>query len=414
MGWSAGWSTSGQLESVVDRPSQTPVFEGLVVDLALIRREGITRLRFLDLPALAQAAHAAGDVAADQTVPAPHVEELLRRGVEELGGGRLGECAVLLFGLEGGTRGDPPAQLRREAAERWGVSPARFRRTPQETILSQIAEAVLRRVQRHHERLAHLALERRLPATSRLAVAWLERFQVYYRIWSPITGIAADLCAHRITLLEENRPYDRAPGTDGADDTGYTQERQAEGYATYALWHFTCYLVGVQQFIARYGGMWLLSDAKAEQDLEQTIYKIAWHSPLNERDESYLRGLHEQSNGELHQFRNLLGSETFARTVEQEWQGWVNTCSCSWEVEDEVEIEHFPTRRHHSGINSDCQLHAVVLACNDYCTLIDDDWKRVADWYRLPSPPSAIANDRSLYKQWRESISGASTIEENS
>lgn len=388
------WSN---VSAMSDRPIEPPDEDRLVAELKTIRHAGIVKLNRLELPALVQAARAAGDADPDQKVGAPLIEEVIRRGLADLGGGTIGECATVLLGLEPGTRGLTPAELRRAAAEVKGISVDRFRREPEIEILTQLAQAIVRRALRHHERLAHLALERRLPPTSRLAVAWLERFEAYYRVWTPVTGLGGDLAAYRSTLLEEDRPYDQAPGTDGPDDPGYTQEFQAAGYVTTALWHYTCVLVEVQRYLHQYGGMWLLSDAKAEQELADAVYRISWHTPNNERDDSHLRGLYEQAGGELHPFRVLLTTDRIAKATEQEWHEWASTCRCTWSVEDEVDSERFPTHRHHGGIDPKCQLHAVISACNDYCTLVDDDWRRVADWYRLPVGRVNSVNDRRLY-----------------
>jgi hypothetical protein len=385
-----------------ERAVTPPEHATLVAELELIRRKGITKLRDLNLPGLVQAARAAGDAGPDQPVDAPLIEETIRRALDDLGGGRLGEATRILFGLEPGSRAESPTDLRASAADAWGTAVETFRRDPQTTAISELADAILRRAYQHAERLAHLALERRLPTTSRLAVAWLERFEAYYRVWTPISGIAGDLCAYRSTLLEPDRPYDREPGTDGPTDPGYSQENQAAGYLTTALWHFTRFLVERQRFISRYGGMWLLSDAQAESEVQDAIYAITWHSPNNERDDSFLRRLHERAGGELHPFRVLLETDRIARATEEEWREWAAQCHCTWNAADEVEREHFPTHRHHPGINRKCSLHAIVTACNDYTTLIDDDWTRVADWYRLPAIPTGMANDRKMYEEWRQ------------
>ncbi len=257
-------------------------------------------------------------------------------------------------------------------------------------------------VQEHYERLAHLALERRLPTESRLAIAWLERFEAYYRIWTPVSGVGNDLSAYRATLLEGDRPYDRPPGTEGPDDPGYTQERQAEGYITVAVWHYTNVLCGVKQLMDRYGGMWLLSDAKAEEALAQAVYGLNWHNPNNERDDSYLRLAWDKAKGELDHFLRLASKDPTLAAILSEWTDWASGCSCIWDVNHEVDTEHFPTYRHHPDIKKGCPLHDLVRACNDYCTLIDDDWQRIADWYELPGDAPRPANDRKMYESGKQ------------
>ena len=381
------------------RPVEPPDFYSLLGEIELIRRKGITELRSLKLPAFEQSCWASGAVDTNQQPEAPQIEALLRRGIECLGTGRAGESAVLLFGLEAHQRGDEPHKLRADAAERWGVSLERFRRDPQDRICRMIAEAVLRLVAEHQTRMAYLDLERRLPTTSRLAIQWLERFEAYYRIWTPITGVAGELCAYRQTMIDPDRLYDDPSDHEDSGREGSGQDAQAAGYITSALWHFTDLLVQLQQFKVRHSGLWLLSDARAEQAAADAIYRIWWHSPNNDRDDSFLRGLHHQAEGELHQFHLLLESDRIARATLIEWQEWASRCDCQWEITAEVEHEHFPTHRHHPGISPRCQLHAMVSAANDFTTLIDDDWRRIADWYRLGEHPQAIVNDRKLFEE---------------
>lgn len=391
---------SGRICVMGDRGVEPPDYEQLVTELKTVRERGIVHLRDLDLPALGQACRATGHAEPDAPLNAPMIEGLLRAAVEANIPNRVGNAAALLFGLEPGTRGDSPAQLRLLAAEDWGVSAERFRREPQALILSQIADTILGFAHAHHQRLSHLNLERRLPPTSRLALSWLERFEAYYRIWTPVAALAGDLTAYRSTLLDPDRPYDLDPDDDPAQH-GYSQETQAAGYLTFALWHYTAFLVCLHQFSVRHGGLWLLSDERAEQDAANAIYRIGWHTPNNERDDSYLRDLHDLAGGEMHPFLNLLQAEPIGRTTHDEWLDWAATCRCSWNPADSATSEHYPTHRHHPGIDRNCQLHAVVTACGDYCALIDDDWHRIADWYHLPTQRLQPVDAERLYEDWR-------------
>ena len=60
-----------------------------------------------------------------------------------------------------------------------------------------------------------------------------------------------------------------------------------------------------------------------------------------------------------------------------------------------------PPPRHHPGTTRKCSLNAIVTACNDCTTLIDDDWTKVADWYRLPAICTGMANDQKMYEEWK-------------
>jgi hypothetical protein len=173
-------------------------------------------------------------------------------------------------------------------------------------------------------------------------------------------------------------------GTDGPDDPGYSQDQQAEGYAIFALYHYAHFAWLLRQFVTLHGGQWLLSDADAEQALADAAYRVGWHTPWNERDDSYLRGLiAETPDQEMHGFIERLRSTDLGRATEQAWLSWAATCACTWPPGVDAGEAYFPTSVQHPTIAGDCQLHNVVRACGDYLDLVDADWKRLADWYHL-------------------------------
>ena len=364
--------------------TEPPAFDALLSDLKHLRRHGLLYLRTLDLPALTQAARALELVDLDREVTAPAIEELVRSAVVELGESRIGLTARVLLGLSEGDRDREPSQLRRLAAAEWGVSLEHFRRQPETQVLSQTAEMVLTQIQRRAMHLTHLEMARRLPTDSRLAVNWLERFETYYFIWNPVSGLGGDITAYRSTLLEEDRPWDAPPSDDWPD--GFTQEMYAANYGRSALFHYTTFLVLMDQFVIRYGGQWLLSDGQAEQDLADAAYRIGWYAnEMTQRDDSYLRALCRRAGGELNVFLRLLAQDTpTGPMIHDEWQEWLAGCKCTWDSDDSrYDREHFPTARTHPAIRADCFPHNMIQACSDYMLLVDEDWRRVADWYGL-------------------------------
>lgn len=153
-----------------------------------------------------------------------------------------------------------------------------------------------------------------------------------------------------------------------------------------ALFHYTTFLIRMYPLMTRYGGQWLLSDGQAEQDLADAVYRIGWHAnEMTQRDESYLRALHRTAGGDLNTFLHLLKADTqTGPIIHDEWQEWLDDCRCSWNPEDSRhDREHFPTARTHPGIRANCFPHNMVRACTDYMLLVDEDWRRVADWYGL-------------------------------
>jgi hypothetical protein len=367
--------------NVAMEPIQPPAFDDLVAELTLLRRTGITEIRRLELPALSVAVRAVGHESA--VIEAPQLERLVREGIDQLAGGRLADSAALLLGLESGTRADTPTQLREDAAERWGVSVSQFRHRWEPLVIDQLAEAILTCCQQHTLRVARLAMERRTPVTSRLAVSWVERFEAMYRLWTPIYAFGADLTAYRSTQI---RPDDIP-----AD---MSVEEQADGYVAFALHHFARVLVESRRFERRYGGLWLLSDAQAEQELADALYRIGWHTPNNERDDSYLRQLVDEDS-EVHPFLESIDRDSVGRAILHEWQTWTAECSCVWTPSGDKRAL-FPTAQTYERISRRCGLHAVVRACSDFCLLLDDDWHRIADWYHLPSPRPTGVNATDL------------------
>ena len=79
------------MESRIEPPS----FHDLVDDLLVVRKEGITALRSLELPALARTVRALGHVRANVPVEAPALEHAIRTAIAELGGGAWTTCAAI-------------------------------------------------------------------------------------------------------------------------------------------------------------------------------------------------------------------------------------------------------------------------------------------------------------------------------
>lgn len=378
-----------------------PSQDQLTAELKTLRLTGLAKMEKLDLPALLGAARLA--TADRDSADGVVIEATLRRAVERFGGDSYGDAAAVLFGLEQGTRTASSARRRTFAAEHLEKSFETFRKSYEPTMLAQVATQILMLCSEQHTRSAREQLERHDPVESAMAVEWLRRFEAYYRIWTPIYALAADLTAYRMTLIEAQRPYDRRHGTYAPDDQGYEQETQAEGYARFALYHYSLFEWERKRFIVGAGGLWLLSDGQAENAVRDAVNQISWHvTPYNERDQSSLRSLiAETPDQEMHGFLERLTASEPGRATEQEWQDWAANCSCSWAIGSTNDEEYFPTSAHHSGIQESCELHQLIAACGTYCDLIDQDWRQVADWYRLGENPERGQSAEQLYRNWR-------------
>lgn len=383
----------------------TPTRDELAEDLKLLREKGLPEIDNLELPALRAAAKIVAPGEADEGAAQ---EVLLRRAAARLGGGSYGDAARALVGLDGDTRTLTAGVRRGIAAQNLGISLKTFLRKHEDPMLNQTARQILVLCAEQQLRDGRDRLAAAHPVESGMATHWVERFQAYYRLWTPITGLASDLTAYRSTLIEQPRPYDRRFGADDPRDPGYSQEEQAEGYARYALYHYAKFEWNLRQFITTYGGLWMLSEPDIETAVSGAVYRISWHvNPFNERDQSYLRTLiDETANQELHGFLGRLADTELGRATHQEWQEWCASCECSWPPT--TEADYFPTARSQPGISSECQVHQVVEACGLYCELIDKDWRQIADWYRLPEDQVVKGvNSNRLYANWRSTPRGA-------
>ncbi len=381
-----------------DEP-EPPDADAIVADLKELRRRGIVQLTNIAAPALRRAVHASGRIEPETKVTAYMVETMLRDAVPRIGGDAA-DATALLLGLAEGARSDSPVELRRAAHEMMSkCSDNHWRQYWEKQFFGQIAQILLGDIHTHQLRQAQLRRDVRTPVGSRLAVEWLTRFEAMYRIWTPVTGIGNDLTAYRSTLFEPARPWDRAANPDDTDDDSYTQERQAAGYVTAALFHHTAALVAERRFSIEFGGLWLLSDAQAETDIADAMHRIRLATPNNERDDSYLRGLlTDDVAGELHQFLEAVGADPIAMAIHNEWQAWTATCVCTWAPGDRHGREPFPTHLNHPNIDPNCDVHQLIAACGDYCLILGEAWDQIADWYHdVPVPTRTDTTAEEIY-----------------
>jgi hypothetical protein len=384
-------------------------FEDLFADIWMVRTIGVAQLRARPLGALTAAA---AMIVPGRPGP-PGVEAILIDAAERIGD-PVGEAARCLLGLAPGTRGHSLKHRRVMAAEAYNVSFSTFREKAQKTpsrettTIEQLADAILGLLADASLRDAHAHLQRDEPTDERLAFQWVRRFEAYYRLWTPAWALGADLTAYRATLLEAGGRWDRAPGTQSPEDPGDTQEGQAQGYARFALYNYAAFELELRKFRTRHGGLWLLSDENAERDLADSAYRIGWHTPFNERDQSWLRLTLQQAPGqELHAFLDVLKSDRIGRATHDEWQEWAATCACTWTEDGDTSDEHFPTTRHLDGIDPNCSLHLVVAACGDYVDLVDREWSKIANAFHIPENVRRGVSPAMLYARHSQPESGS-------
>ncbi|MGP5044326.1 hypothetical protein ACTXJR_09945 [Glutamicibacter ardleyensis] len=359
---------------------RAPSFDDVFRDIQRVREAGIGRLRGLNVPALRQACFIADMADAGDTEPAP-VLMLIRTAIDTLGGGILQETAEYSLGLIEGTALWNSRLRREKAAALHGIVADTFRKKPEKEVLALVAEGVLGICHEAKFRQTRLDMERqRHPADSRLAVQWVERFEAYYRIWTPVYALGANLATALEVHMDE--PSDHLPW-DPQSPEPYVPYLEARGYARSALYNYTQFLLELKRFMSRHGGHWLLSDAETEQTVADTVYAIGWHNDLNDEDDSFLRRhLADARHEETEHFWNIAKSFPQGLRIHDLWQTM---------VEDGVGITDEMEKK-------TSQVWLTIAACQRYCDLIDSDWMKIADWYRPGTSPRRGNSGKTLYQ----------------
>lgn len=378
---------------------QVPEQSDLEAELRLIRHKGITSLGKLDLPALKQAARAWGRVEQDDVASSVVIERMLRDAAARMGEHDHGDCARTSLGLNPEDRSVSPSDLRKAAASYLHISTDHYRKSKEPMIISEVAHHILAEIHDYRLRIAALRMEVRTPVSSRLAIEWLSRFEAMYRIWVEVSGIGNDLTAARSTMLEEDRPWDLAPDPDKPGDLGYTQEDQAESYADFSFFHYAEYLAALRKFEQNFGGMWILPELQAQEDIVDANERIRVNSPSNELEDSILRTLLTKADGEMAAFDQLVKDDATASAHQKDWLAFVASCKCVWNLDERKGRELFPTPINNPGIDPNCDVHMLVTACGDFLLTLDDSWEQIADWYHhIPRPNPIDVTPEQLYQ----------------
>lgn len=355
--------------------------EDLVRELQDLAHVGVGRLREISTPTLRLVAESLDLMDEGDLEPAP-VVRLLRDAVDGFGGGDTQDQAEYLLGLRQGTELWPVKRRQNAAAESADMNPETFRKDPQRQLLSLFADKVLDLLYDKGLRHARLAMEQhRHPADSRLAVQWVERFEAYNRIWTPVWALGADLEAALHTYGEQPAEH---PPWDQQSDKPWDPVARAQEYARDALYDYASYHLELKRFKSRHGGMWLMSSPEVETETSDAIYRIGWQNSFTRDEDALLRRtLADSRLEENDHFWRILLSTSAGQRIHDAWQELVR---------DGVGREGEDRNASHAWL--------TIEACQDYCRLIDEDWVRIADWYRPESKPSRGVNAKDLYDKY--------------
>jgi hypothetical protein len=326
----------------------------LAAELASLTRPGITTEGLRRCPALLSlhlvAAKSASSSDSDLAVGASIVVREATVSVDEGANGPTG----ILLGLVAGTRGMLLKDRRVQAAQGLSVSTEHFRKDREESLLEAVADEIYAADSAYRLRHRHRIEGERAPEDSRLKIDWLEQHRSYRRIWTPVFAMKADL-AVLVQYIETN----------------HQDEADIADRLCNVSWRFAQFQRELERFIAEQGGLWLLADAESEIQAADAIYRIDSLVPLGEMDCSWLRQLLAGSKDqELEPFTDLLiAAGERRRELMGCWMNWASPCDCR-------ETDTEPR----------CLRHRWEAAADQFIRLIDEDWYRVADWYRPARP----------------------------
>jgi hypothetical protein len=358
-GGSRRWAVSGAVvvESMSTPPIPSPA--ELAAEISSVLRIGATTERLRQCPSLLSLALTRAKAATDQTDDlAVAAVTLIREAAIRVDDGINGAAAILL-GLAAGTRGSLLKERRRQAAEALYVSPEHLRKDREPLLLEAVADELYAADSAYRLRHRHRTEPERPPEHSTLGVDWLEQHRSYRRIWTPLSGMRNDLHVLRRYLAAEQ------------DDQPAIADRLCS-----LTWHWTRFLAALERFVQEQGGLWLLADVVSEIAAADAIYKIQFYVPLGETDCSWLRTLLADTPlGELDGFGDrLIAAGERRRELMAAWIAWAGACDDHTEPSD-----------------CTCPLHAWFQAAEQFIRLIDEDWYRIADYYRATdTDPSGL------------------------
>lgn len=323
----------------------------LASELAALLRSGVTvdGLRGCESVcglALTRAKAASDDVA-DLAVAA---HTIVREAALSVDGYKDGPASLLLA-LAAGTRGSLLKDRRRWAAEALHVSAEHLRKDRAPLLLEAVGDELHAADSAYRLRHKHRTEREREPQRSGLGIDWLEQHRSYRRIWTPVYGMRADIYVLLCYLAAD------------AEDHAAIADRLCN-----ITWQWARFSVALERFVEEQGGLWLLADADSEIAAADAIYKLQLHVPLGETDVSWLRTLlAETPHRELDGFSDrLIEAGERRRELMGVWMAWARGCNGDPEADD-----------------PGCELHAWFEAAGQFIRLIDEDWYRIADWYRV-------------------------------
>ncbi len=336
----------------------------LAADLSGLLRTGVTTERLSGCSSILGLALTRAKAASEQIEDlAVAAQTLITEAAIRVDDGTNGAAATLLA-LAPGSRGSLLKDRRRWAAEALHVSTEHLRKEREPLLMEAVADELYAADSAYRLRQGHREQAEQPPERSGLRVDWLAQHRSYRRIWTPLSGMRNDVFVLRRYLAAED------------EDQPAIADRLVN-----ITWQWTRFLLALERFVAEQGGLWLLADMDSEIAAADAIYKVQFYVPLGETDCSWLRTLLvETPHGELDGFGDRLVAAGERRR--ELMSGWIAWADCA-KPDDDPECN--------------CALHTWFRSAGQFVRLIDEDWYRIADYYRQSGVDPSGLDVRELW-----------------
>jgi hypothetical protein len=291
-----------------------------------------------------------------------------------------GLAVAALLGLTEGTANSPITDRETRAAQHLSITRDAFKKRASghaQRLLARYAEALLEQEGQHRLRkIRRSQAQRRLPEHTRLGIRWVERFETYYRIWGPATGILNEV---NLALLHP---------------AGQARHEEAVLNSFYFM---GLYDHRLERFDREQGALWILPSAAADQAVADSAWQIGKSCPLPLVDRSYLRGLFREYE-ELDPFHEQLKTDQRLKDLFKVWRNWLNQeCACDERVR-QFNWAHLGMYPNPDLLATACEPHRMIAACHTIYVTLEIEWRRLSDFYIDDSPPSQVQPFAQLLK----------------
>jgi hypothetical protein len=226
-------------------------------------------------------------------------------------------------------------------------------------LYAPLADYVLEEVDLVRTRRAHEALARGDGDQTAAALFIAEQFRSYYRVFTPMGAVGADLNAYLILRHRHPNPEPRPSELIDA-----------------ALYRYAQWRLALERCVRDLGGNWIASTPDTEADMVAALDIAQRRLPFGDWDDSLLRlALLEAPHGEWVTFERHLRAGKLYQRFHRRLQRWVERCDCN------------PRRPKRA-----CEPHQVIRAIRQFTVLVDREWYRFAKWYELP--PRTVSAER--------------------